>query len=178
MSLPTEGLVSAASNVQPQAIGTGSRAAKGKTVLIDNYDSFTYNVVQFLAEAGADLVVYRNDKVTLEELEALNPANIVISPGPVTLSTIRVSRFLASSHLPAKSLFSVSAWVCSPSTLPTPVSSSSLARLFTAKPPRSLTTARVFTPVSPLTALSEPDTTVSPLSCQACPRARCHLQDS
>ncbi|CBQ71078.1 probable to anthranilate synthase component II [Sporisorium reilianum SRZ2] len=82
MSIPTEGLVSVASNVQPQAIGTGSRAAKGKTVLIDNYDSFTYNVVQFLAEAGADLVVYRNDKVTLEEIEALNPANIVISPGP------------------------------------------------------------------------------------------------
>ncbi|SPO32351.1 probable anthranilate synthase component II [Ustilago trichophora] len=82
MSIPTEGLVSVASNVQPQAIGTGSRVAKGKTVLIDNYDSFTYNVVQFLAEAGADLVVYRNDKVTLEEIEALNPANIVISPGP------------------------------------------------------------------------------------------------
>ncbi|GAC98667.1 hypothetical protein PHSY_006261 [Pseudozyma hubeiensis SY62] len=82
MSVPAEGLVSVASNVQPQAIGTGSRAAKGKTVLIDNYDSFTYNVVQFLAEAGADLVVYRNDKVTLEEIEALKPANIVISPGP------------------------------------------------------------------------------------------------
>lgn len=82
MSAPTEGLVSVASNVQPQAIGTGSSSAKGKTVLIDNYDSFTYNVVQFLAEAGADLVVYRNDKVTLEEIEALNPANIVISPGP------------------------------------------------------------------------------------------------
>lgn len=82
MSVPTEGLISAASNVQPQVINTGSRVAKGKTVLIDNYDSFTYNVVQFLAEAGADLVVYRNDKVTLEEIEALNPANIVISPGP------------------------------------------------------------------------------------------------
>nr|QBH67606.1 multifunctional tryptophan biosynthesis protein [Ustilago esculenta] len=82
MSGPTEGLVSVASDVQPQAIGTGSRSARGKTVLIDNYDSFTYNVVQFLAEAGADLVVYRNDKVTLEEIEALNPANIVISPGP------------------------------------------------------------------------------------------------
>ncbi|KIS69858.1 putative anthranilate synthase component II [Mycosarcoma maydis] len=82
MSAPTEGLVSVASNVQPQAISIGSRAAKGKTVLIDNYDSFTYNVVQFLAEAGADLVVFRNDKITLEEIEALNPANIVISPGP------------------------------------------------------------------------------------------------
>ncbi|SPC65666.1 probable anthranilate synthase component II [Ustilago sp. UG-2017b] len=82
MSVPSEGLVSVASNVQPQSIGTGSRTARGKTVLIDNYDSFSYNVVQFLAEAGADLVIYRNDKVTLEEIEALNPANIVISPGP------------------------------------------------------------------------------------------------
>ncbi|PWY98804.1 putative to anthranilate synthase component II [Testicularia cyperi] len=82
MTVPTEGLVSVASNVQPQAIHIGKTVAKGKTVLIDNYDSFTYNVVQFLAEAGADLVVYRNDKVTIEEIEALNPANIVISPGP------------------------------------------------------------------------------------------------
>lgn len=82
MTVPIEGLASVASNIQPQSIYTGKTAAKGKTVLIDNYDSFTYNVVQFLAEAGADLVVYRNDKVTIEEIEALNPANIVISPGP------------------------------------------------------------------------------------------------
>lgn len=82
MTVPVEGLASVASNVQPQSIYTGKSAAEGKTVLIDNYDSFTYNVVQFLAEAGADLVVYRNDKVTIAEIQALNPANIVISPGP------------------------------------------------------------------------------------------------
>ncbi|EPQ30788.1 uncharacterized protein PFL1_01689 [Pseudozyma flocculosa PF-1] len=64
------------------AAPTQAKLAKGKTVFIDNYDSFTYNVVQFLAELGADLVVYRNDKVTIDEIEALNPANIVISPGP------------------------------------------------------------------------------------------------
>ena len=50
--------------------------------VIDNYDSFTYNLVQYLGELGATLEVYRNDKVTVEELEALHPAAIVISPGP------------------------------------------------------------------------------------------------
>ncbi|KAG2177992.1 hypothetical protein INT43_003245 [Umbelopsis isabellina] len=52
------------------------------TVLIDNYDSFTWNVYQYFSSLGAKVVVFRNDKVTLEEIEALNPRNIVISPGP------------------------------------------------------------------------------------------------
>ncbi|PWN51698.1 putative to anthranilate synthase component II [Violaceomyces palustris] len=64
------------------ASGSTRKLAQGKTVFIDNYDSFTYNIVQFLAELGADLVVFRNDKVTIEEIQALNPVNIVISPGP------------------------------------------------------------------------------------------------
>lgn len=50
--------------------------------MIDNYDSFTYNLVQFLGILGADLVVFRNDHTTLEEVEDLDPAAIVISPGP------------------------------------------------------------------------------------------------
>lgn len=50
--------------------------------VIDNYDSFTYNLVQYLGELGAELSVYRNDQVTLEELESLAPSHIVISPGP------------------------------------------------------------------------------------------------
>ena len=53
-------------------------------LMIDNYDSFTYNLVQYLGELGAELVVHRNDKVTLEEIEALAPEKIVISPGPCT----------------------------------------------------------------------------------------------
>ena len=53
-------------------------------LMIDNYDSFTYNLVQYLGELGADLVVHRNDKVTLEEIESLAPEKIVISPGPCT----------------------------------------------------------------------------------------------
>ncbi len=52
--------------------------------MIDNYDSFTYNLVQYLGELGEDLRVYRNDKLTLKEIEILNPDRIVISPGPCT----------------------------------------------------------------------------------------------
>ena len=52
------------------------------TVMIDNYDSFTFNVAQFLVEAGANVVIFRNDMVTLETIEALRPEHIVISPGP------------------------------------------------------------------------------------------------
>lgn len=51
-------------------------------LLIDNYDSFTYNLAQYLGELGADLTVRRNDEITLEEITALNPTHIVISPGP------------------------------------------------------------------------------------------------
>ncbi len=53
-------------------------------LLIDNYDSFTYNLVQYLGELGQEPVVYRNDAVTLEEIERLAPSHIVISPGPCT----------------------------------------------------------------------------------------------
>jgi len=53
-------------------------------LVIDNYDSFTYNLVQYLGELGWELKVYRNDKITLEQIEALSPTHIVISPGPCT----------------------------------------------------------------------------------------------
>ncbi len=53
-------------------------------LMIDNYDSFTYNVVQYLAELGADVRVFRNDAISIDEIEALNPAQLVISPGPRT----------------------------------------------------------------------------------------------
>ncbi|ORX48251.1 anthranilate isomerase [Hesseltinella vesiculosa] len=52
------------------------------TILIDNYDSFVYNVYQYLCSQGANVKVFRNDKITIDELEQLEPANIVISPGP------------------------------------------------------------------------------------------------
>lgn len=53
-------------------------------LMIDNYDSFTYNLVQYLGELGEDIKVFRNDKITIPEIERLNPERIVISPGPCT----------------------------------------------------------------------------------------------
>jgi anthranilate synthase/aminodeoxychorismate synthase-like glutamine amidotransferase len=52
--------------------------------MIDNYDSFTYNLVQYLGELGEDIRVYRNNKITVREIEAMHPDRIVISPGPCT----------------------------------------------------------------------------------------------
>lgn len=60
-------------------------------VMIDNYDSFTYNVVQYFAELGADVKVFRNDEITIEEIEALNPDHLVISPGPCTPNEAGIS---------------------------------------------------------------------------------------
>ena len=67
-------------------------------LLIDNYDSFTYNLYQYLSELGADVQVVRNDAITLEEIESMAPEKIVISPGPCTpaeagISTAVVRRF-------------------------------------------------------------------------------------
>ncbi|MBI4848836.1 MAG: aminodeoxychorismate/anthranilate synthase component II [Nitrospirae bacterium] len=53
-------------------------------LMIDNYDSFTYNLVQYLGELGEDITVFRNDKITISEIEKLGPERIVISPGPCT----------------------------------------------------------------------------------------------
>jgi len=53
-------------------------------LMIDNYDSFTYNLVQYLGELGQDLKVYRNNKITIPEIEKMNPERIVVSPGPCT----------------------------------------------------------------------------------------------
>ena len=60
-------------------------------LMIDNYDSFTYNLVQYLGELGADVRVFRNDQITLAEIKKLAPAHIVISPGPCTPNEAGVS---------------------------------------------------------------------------------------
>ena len=57
-----------------------------RLLVIDNYDSFTYNLVHFLGELGAEPIVFRNDKITLDEIEVMAPAGIVLSPGPKTPS--------------------------------------------------------------------------------------------
>jgi len=65
-------------------------------LMIDNYDSFTYNLVQYFGELGEDVHVHRNDEITLSEIEALKPARLCFSPGPcdpvragITLAAIR-----------------------------------------------------------------------------------------
>ncbi len=60
-------------------------------LLIDNYDSFTYNLYQYLSELGEEVVVARNDKITLEEIEKAKPERIVISPGPSTPQNAGIS---------------------------------------------------------------------------------------
>ena len=60
-------------------------------LMIDNYDSFTYNIVQYLGELGAELVVHRNDQITLDEIKSLNPEKIIISPGPCTPNEAGIS---------------------------------------------------------------------------------------
>jgi len=60
-------------------------------LVIDNYDSFTYNLVQYLGELGEDVRVYRNDKISLDEIVALHPSRIVISPGPCTPNEAGIS---------------------------------------------------------------------------------------
>ncbi|MCC6917392.1 aminodeoxychorismate/anthranilate synthase component II [Nitrosomonas sp.] len=67
-------------------------------LMIDNYDSFTYNLVQYLGELGEEVMVVRNDEITLEAVQQLNPAGVVISPGPCTpdeagISIELISRF-------------------------------------------------------------------------------------
>jgi anthranilate synthase component 2 len=60
-------------------------------LMIDNYDSFTYNLVQYLGELGEEVRVFRNDEITLEQIEALHPSRIVISPGPCTPNEAGIS---------------------------------------------------------------------------------------
>ena len=62
-----------------------------RVLMIDNYDSFTYNLVQYLQELGAEVLVHRNDQITIEDIEALNPDRLMVSPGPCTPNEAGVS---------------------------------------------------------------------------------------
>jgi anthranilate synthase component II len=64
---------------------------KIKLVMIDNYDSFTYNIVQYFGELGAEVEVFRNDEITLEDIAARNPDRLVISPGPCSPAEAGIS---------------------------------------------------------------------------------------
>ncbi|UCD84750.1 MAG: aminodeoxychorismate/anthranilate synthase component II [Deltaproteobacteria bacterium] len=76
-------------------------------LMIDNYDSFTYNLVQYLGELGAHLQVFRNNKVSLKEIESLNPDKIVISPGPGRPVDAGISRDIVRHFAPKKWILGV-----------------------------------------------------------------------
>ena len=81
-------------------------------LVIDNYDSFTYNIVQYLGQCGAEVVVRRNDEITLDEIEALHPAGLLLSPGPCTpnesgICTDIVAKALSGAWLPRVPIFGV-----------------------------------------------------------------------
>lgn len=67
------------------------RAGRPRLLLIDNYDSFTYNLVQYLGELGVEPTVHRNDAITVEEIGALRPSAIILSPGPCTPAEAGIS---------------------------------------------------------------------------------------
>jgi len=76
-------------------------------LVIDNYDSFTYNLVQYFGELGASMLVRRNDEVTLSEIEALKPDRICISPGPCSPKEAGISNAVISTFGPRIPLFGV-----------------------------------------------------------------------
>jgi anthranilate synthase/aminodeoxychorismate synthase-like glutamine amidotransferase len=76
-------------------------------LVIDNYDSFTYNLVQYFGELGATLLVKRNDEITLAEITALNPGRICISPGPCTPSEAGISSEVIRQFSPSRPILGV-----------------------------------------------------------------------
>jgi anthranilate synthase/aminodeoxychorismate synthase-like glutamine amidotransferase len=76
-------------------------------LVLDNYDSFTYNLVQYFGELGAEVVVKRNDEITLDEIDALHPERICISPGPCTPNEAGISNDVIRRFGPATPLLGV-----------------------------------------------------------------------
>jgi anthranilate synthase/aminodeoxychorismate synthase-like glutamine amidotransferase len=76
-------------------------------LVIDNYDSFTYNLVQYFGELGEDPVVRRNDEITLDEIAAMNPDRIVVSPGPCTPTEAGISCAVIEAFGPKKPILGV-----------------------------------------------------------------------
>ncbi len=76
-------------------------------LMIDNYDSFTYNIVQYCKELGADLKVIRNDELSVEEIEELNPDKIILSPGPSTPDDAGVTLSVIDRFKDSKPIFGV-----------------------------------------------------------------------
>src|SRR5207247_749452 len=112
-------------------------------LLLDNYDSFTYNLAQYLGELGCQVEVHRNDKITVEGIIRRKPERIVISPGPCTPRR-QAFPWSSSSASPGNFRSLACASVIKPLALRLEGKSSALQNSFTAKPARSITMARVF----------------------------------
>jgi len=112
-------------------------------LVIDNYDSFAYNLVQYLGELGEDPIVYRNDAITLGQIEALAPSHIVISPGPCTPLEAGISNDVIR-H------FRECAWDINASGMSTAAPSSGPKCPYTASSLSSTTTAKRFSKAWPL----------------------------
>jgi anthranilate synthase component 2 len=89
------------------AAGVKERKEEGSVVVIDNYDSFTYNLVQYLGDLGCKIEVFRNDEITVEELRAKKPRGILISPGPGTPQDSGISLQIVRELGPSVPLFGV-----------------------------------------------------------------------
>jgi anthranilate/para-aminobenzoate synthase component II len=104
-----------------------STANKLRLLMIDNYDSFTYNIVQYFGELGADVEVFRNDEITLEEIAARRPDRLVVSPGPCSPNEAGIS-------VPAIRRFWASAWGTRAWVRPWVATSSARSNSCTARP--------------------------------------------
>ena len=102
-------------------------------LLIDNYDSFTYNLYQYLCELGAEVEVIRNDKTTIEDIEAMQPEGIVVSPGPCTPREAGISNDVIR-HFGRSCPCWACAWATSASATPTAQRWTAPARSATARP--------------------------------------------
>ena len=112
--------------------------------MIDNYDSFTWNLYEYLCQEGAEVLVYRNDKITIPEIEALHPTVSSFRLALATRSMTRASRASVSSISPARSPWLAFAWASSAFSLSLVVKFPTPGRLFTARLPPSPTMVRAF----------------------------------
>ncbi len=116
-------------------------------LMIDNYDSFTFNLVQYLGELGAAPVVHRNDSITVKDIERMKPDKIVISPGPCTPNEAGVSLDVIAAFS-GRVPYSGSVSATSPSGRHSAVASFAPRVSVTARPPIFITTAGPYSPTS------------------------------
>lgn len=117
-------------------------------LMIDNYDSFTYNLVQYFGELGEDVRVARNDQITLEEIAALNPDRICVSPGPSSPAEAGISVPVIQAYAGKKPILAC-AWAIRRSARLSAATSCAPSRSCTARPSASRTPAPTSSPACP-----------------------------